>query len=113
MSFWGLSASSKIEVLFINEADAEARGEIWAAYSPTGNIDRSMQGKLSSEDNSQYVRNYNGLQELMASEVADFVRGNTPLNDTTWAAFCDEQILEGCNQNTAIMQKVFDALEGR
>lgn len=111
MSFWGLSATSKVNVRFINEADAEARGEIWSAYSPTGNIDRSMQGKLGSEDNSQYVRNYNGLQELMAGTVSDFVRGITELNDRTWTAFCDEQILKGCNQNTAILQGVYDALE--
>lgn len=110
MSFWGLSASSKVYVRPINEADEAARFHVWNAYESSGTIDSSIKAKPSSEQNNDYVINYNSLTDYMYTEVAKFVNGRTQLTDANWNTFCNNQVLRGCNKNTGYLQVIYNAL---
>ncbi len=109
MCFWGLAGVSKMKYMHMSDARYEAQYEIWTAYEPTGNIDMSYPAKLTSEENSDYVINYNSLTDYMATEVPKFIKGTKSL-DSDWKSFCNSQIMKGCNKNLAYLQKIFDAL---
>lgn len=109
MTFWGLSAVSKMKYMHMSEARYEAQYEIWPAYEPVGNIDMVYATKLSRDDNNDYVINYNALSDYMAMEVPKFIKGLKSL-DTDWKSFCNTQIMKGCNKNVNYLQKIFDAL---
>lgn len=108
--FYGLSAVSKLQYIEMSEARREAEYEIWGKYSNKGYIDRTIPTKLSANDSTNYVRNYNSLVDYMSAEVPKFIKGERKL--TTWSSFTDDLVLKGCNKNTKLLQSVFTSMEG-
>ena len=111
MNFWGLCAVSKFEYLTMSEARYDARYKVWNKYSNSGYIDRTIPTKLSSDDNYDYVVNYNALVDYMAQEVPKFIKGTTSI-ESGWSNFCKNLVLRGCNKNTGYLQSVFTTMEG-
>ena len=108
--FPGMTAHSFANNAVTGQADIEKAQWLWGIQDYHQSDVRPLPPTLSPtvEESNTLSANEARFTDLINQNIASFITGSAPLNETTWATFLDELRAAGYEENRDIWQTIFD-----